>query len=147
VTPDHVYRVGVAGVLVHNGAGDGKSSNWRSRDRQDQRIYVVVRSDAPDVILYVGKTNKPTVGGRFTEHLRSDSKQLQGIAWTADTHEVREVASGHWSDYETAIWEEHVIRRNGGLQKENPQSTLINDIHAISDAQIKRHADLHNPCR
>jgi hypothetical protein len=147
VTPDHVYRVGRAAVLVHNGDGDTRPSNWTSRHREVQRIYVVYARDNPDVILYVGRTNKPSVGGRFSEHLRSESKQLADVAWTSETHEVKEVASGEWTDYETAIWEEHVIRKYGGLKKENSGSTLINDIHAISDSQIRRHADLHNPCR
>ncbi|TIX49622.1 hypothetical protein [Alteraurantiacibacter aquimixticola] len=142
---DHVFHVGKVGVLVHNGPGD--SSGWTVTARRMSRIYIVYAKDNPNVILYVGKTVRPSVANRFDEHLRSESKQLEDVNWTDATHEIKEVASGMWSPYETAIWEEHFIRQHGGLSKEHPESSLINDVHAIKDENITAYAALHDPCR
>jgi hypothetical protein len=140
VEPAHTFRIGPGGVLVHNGDPEEFTSNWANTEPHDARIYAVFRRDQPGVIIYIGKT-RMTVQQRWNGHLGSDSKRDQG--WTRATHDIREVQSGRWTDFETAVWEEHYIREHRGLK---PGTTLVNDIHAITDDQIRRYGGLHKPC-
>ncbi len=148
VAPGHVYLAGTAGVLVHNGEQDERPSNWASPGRRDAMIYAVVEKAHPDVIIYIGKTYQPTIESRFDQHLQHPEKKE--IGWSSKTHEIKLVDFGHWTDYETAIWEEHYIRLNGGIAESGKPSKLINDIHAITDEAIRIYGDpqfKHDPCQ
>jgi len=148
VAPGHCYLAGAAGVLVHNGSVDDRPSNWASKDRRNAMIYAVVEKARPDVIIYIGKTCQPTIESRFDQHLQNKGKIEKG--WTRDTHEIRLVDFGHWTDYEIAVWEEKYIRDFGGIAGEGKTTNLVNDIHAITDAAIREYGDPkygHNPCR
>ncbi|MBI3511849.1 MAG: DUF4157 domain-containing protein [Bacteroidetes bacterium] len=123
------YFVGNRGVLTHN-----KTSAFADLTKRNSYIYEII-NPANDGIVYVGKTDR-TIAERFAEHLK-DSKKL---AWKTGRYYWRMAESGSWTTYETAVWEQHYIMKDGGLNKlENAQS-------GITEAKFNLYKKLHNPC-
>jgi hypothetical protein len=98
------------------------------------------------IYIYVGKTYQNQKESRFDQHFNSPDKKELG--WTRETHEFIVLDRGHWTIYETAIWEERYILLNGGINGPGGKtSKLVNDVHAIDQANIVKYAHLHDPCR
>ena len=146
VSQAHNYYVGHLGVLVHNGNEDEKSSNFANTTKKAAKIYEIVDSSSgKEVIIYRGKTTQKTVEFRFKQHLADDASKKGD--WQQKYREgelsIREIASGNWTDYETAVWEKHYI--DEGLAKGYP---LVNDLkaHPISEQKYNEYKHLHSPC-
>jgi hypothetical protein len=154
----HNYFVGTGGVLVHNGvealveeSAADVAHKFTSGVKKPSRIYLV-QERIPGTQdqwrpLYVGKTvqgGEGDVETRFKQHLEKKAE------WLKAKEEGRlrsvEIESGNWTEFETAVWEEHYIRQFGGLKKEN--GTLENARHEITSETYNEYRDGygHNPC-
>ena len=113
----HTFLVGTAGALVHNGT---KRPGFDDPVKRHTRIYRVVRieDDGTETVIYIGKTwqgDQRDVVRRFMQHLRKkpewrklfDEKGPDGLPRVR----VELEKPGHWTVFETAVWEEHYIRK------------------------------------
>ena len=142
VAHTHNYFVGASGVLVHN--GKGKPSSFSLSTKQPSRIYTItdVRTNQ---VIYVGKTVQgQSAEARFQQHLALKPEWEKNEAFLRPLV----VAEGDWTPYETAVWEQHMIDKFGGLNKVNPVSKLENKIPAINAKKYKLYQEGygHNPC-
>jgi hypothetical protein len=155
VAENHTYFVAEAGMLVHN---DDESA-FKSRDARRVRIYRV--SDRSGKVVYVGQTVHADVNNRLYEHINDpDSSLHKHMSDPASPYYVgrrkgaaplqiddprcpffiQEILSGDWTPYEAAVWEQHFIDRNGGLDN------LLNRQSAITSEKFILYRNLHNPC-
>lgn len=135
----HTYHVGKAGVLVHNG---DDQSRWLSTSRRDTIIYAIVERatpTSPERIVYVGKTHQEQ-GRRFGQHLGSDR------GWDPRTHREVVLHRGRWTDFETAVWEQHFITRHGGARSSRADTPLENEFNAITEEAYRAYRRHHHPC-
>jgi hypothetical protein len=123
----HTFLVGAAGALVHNGT---KRPGFDDPVKRPTRIYrvIVVDDNGEVTVIYVGKTwqgGKGDAFTRFEQHLatKADWAKLRAEKGPDGLPRVRiEVeAEGNWTVFETAVWEEHTIRKyrlnRGDLEK------------------------------
>ena len=114
----HTFLVGACGVLVHNGGGT-KRPDFKDLVKRPTRIYRVTRIHGGSrILIYVGKTwqgDRGDVQVRFGQHLRDKPQWAQWLAEkTADGGPglvVDVEKSGSWTVFETAVWEDHFIRK------------------------------------
>jgi hypothetical protein len=153
------FFVGRTGVLVHNGdseTGAGTAtmtvSAFAKSERRPTSIYLVIKKNAQGTWedFYVGKTvqGEGDPLARFKGHL--DKKPSWKAAYErGEIHVLEEpIAKGNWTDFETAVMEEHKMQLHGGLKRDNPDSTLTNEIHALDREKFEKFRDDygHNPC-
>ena len=150
----HNYFVGATGVLVHN---EDPESKFLDPHRKPTVIYEIVDARTGKVI-YVGKTDQG--GGnemeRFREHMREigGKKTEWATLYEQGLLKVYSVERGNWTEFETAVWEQHYIVKHGRPRTENSNSTLLNDRNEITEATYRRYKDarlpngqpMHNPC-
>ena len=165
IAEHHNYFVGLAGILAHNGdAASVIESGFASQARSWSRIYVIVDESQQVVVkrgkvIYVGKTVQGVAGDvirRFQGHLadkphwKTMAKHLKPVP-VDEYLGLSRVIEGHWTAFETAVWEQHFIDSFGGkLGKPNVyQAELENIINAITPEQFDayRSGYGHNPCR
>ena len=139
----HNYFVGTTGVLVHNG---DESSNFADTTKKSAKIYEIIDSSSgKDVVVYRGKTVQDTVEQRFKQHLSDDAAKKAD--WSTKFKEselrIRPIAGGNWTDYETAVWEQHFI--DDAVAKGHP---IVNDLTSppISENRYNQYKHLHSPC-
>ncbi|MGF1488198.1 MAG: polymorphic toxin-type HINT domain-containing protein, partial [Prochloraceae cyanobacterium] len=138
----HNYFVGNLGTLVHNGKGaTDRESNFADTTKKDAKIYHIIdKSSGNDTVIYVGKTTQETVQKRFQGHLNKKP------AWKKKRQlnllEVEPIDKGKWTDYETAVWEQHYI--DDALAKGYP---IENDLTTppISRESYDLYKKLHEP--
>ncbi|MGH9463762.1 MAG: polymorphic toxin-type HINT domain-containing protein, partial [Vicinamibacteria bacterium] len=149
VEGQHNFFVASAGVLVHN--GDEKISAFESQVQTPTNIYEVREGGK---VVYVGKTEHGDVRTRLLEHVDDPnsalfvpkrSKLRKAPNFPDNVFQIKGVASapppaGGWTPYETAVWEQHFIDKNGG------KAALRNSIDAITEDKFKLYRNLHNPC-
>lgn len=163
----HNFFVGTHGVLVHNESVNLNSKFLRT-DLRATTIYVIwdIRQ-TPPVPLYVGKTYQSVDGRtRFEQHLSEGNDDLEASRkrqWAEmyGRGEVRmePVKSGAWTEFETAVWEQHYIRKHNGNRDMVPGSNILqnrrNEI-APETYLVYKNAEIrlpdgsifrHNPCR
>ena len=147
VLENHNYFVGSIGILVHN--GDGNASAFEDQTKKKAKIYEIVKIDPQtnqEKIVYRGKTTQESVNDRFKEHLRETSDPRKAN-WKQLNEDrllfVREIDDGNWTNYETAVWEQHYI--DDALDKGYP---LVNDLSTppISQKSYNQYKPLHQPC-
>jgi len=135
----HNYFVGEFGILVHN---QNRQSKFESKTKQQIKIYEVYDTRTGKT-KYVGQTNHSSVSDRFDEHSKSsDTKKIDRSNWNKH-YDVREVASGNWTPYEAAVWEQHYIEKNGGV------ANLENGRNEITEKKYDKYGDKkygHKPC-
>jgi hypothetical protein len=143
----HNYFVGLQGVLVHNGEG------YKSGEKRPSAIYLVIKKNEHGGWdpFYVGSTiqGEGDPLARFKGHLAKKPEWKAAFERGEIMVLEEPIAKGEWTRFETAVWEEHELRRYGGLKKENPQSNLDNDIHALDEDSFKKYRSSgfgHNPC-
>ncbi|MEZ4639673.1 MAG: hypothetical protein R2856_32725 [Caldilineaceae bacterium] len=163
----HTFFVGERGVLVHNRSVNADSKFMRTRQRPTT-IYVIWDvTKTPRVPLYVGKTYQSTDGtARFEQHLSEGNDAIEGSRkrlW-AEMHARGElvmepVRSGSWTEFETAVWEQHFIRlHNGGEDIKPGENLLQNRRNEITPETYRAYKNTeielpdgstfrHNPCR
>lgn len=138
----HNFFVGVSGVLVHNASNplspDQRLPKFEDPSKENNTIYVV-RDKVTKEVVYVGKTyqSEGDPETRFKQHLRVKE-------WSESTHEIEPIKEGYWTDFETAIWERHLILQYGGYDK------LENKDPVISEVKFEKYSQPeygHNPCR
>jgi hypothetical protein len=146
IAVDHTYFVAEAGVLVHN----DEDSAFQSRDARKVRIYRVF--DDTGKVIYVGQTVHSKVEERLYEHINDpDSalyvKRRKGAAKIQlddprNPFRIQQiiVSPELWTPYEAAVWEQHYIDRNGGVDN------LLNRQSAITREKYVLYRNLHNPC-
>jgi hypothetical protein len=138
----HTFFVGRRGVVVHN-EEPGELSNFASKDRAPGWIYGI-KDKATGEIIYVGKTRQ--VGGidsRFRQH-------MQKKGWTRTEYEWVSLKEGEWTDFETAVHEQHEMMIRGGPKSLNDKTPLLNEISAITEEKFNEYRKPefgHNPCR
>jgi len=113
----HTFLVGAAGALVHNGT---KRPGFDDLVKRPTRIYRVIRvnDDGTEQVIYIGKTwqgDRGDVYTRFEQHLRKKATWADLFKERTSDGEPRVrvelEAEGHWTVFETAVWEEHSIRK------------------------------------
>jgi hypothetical protein len=148
VEKEHNYFAGKSGILVHNGGGDStQESSFLQTETFNSEIYTVTDPNTGRVI-YVGKTIGGT-DGRLIQHINDpksalyipkDSPLRQASNFPSNVYDTDVVARGNWTRYETAVWEQHLIDQNGGVDN------LRNKINAITPEKFELYGRLHNPC-
>lgn len=161
IATHHTYFVGEAGILVHN----EDTRKYVDPTRKITRIYVVVDYDdmidtplgKKPRIIYVGKTYNE-IGTRFSGHLgvkpewRARGNRIASIP----AHEYfgwANAIEGSWTQFETAVWEQHFITMLGGKQGDHHANAfgavLENDRNEITPKSFDEFHDGygHNPCR
>ena len=151
----HNYFVGETGVLVHNGDADdeltaaARESKFVSGERVPTKIYLVLKKNANGQFepFYVGKTfqgEKGSVLERFEQHLAG--KEDWKSSFERGELKIEPIKEGTWTEFETAVWEEHYIRYYGGLKKEN--GSLVNARHELTRETYEEYKDGHghNAC-
>jgi hypothetical protein len=126
----HNYFVGRDSILVHNGT---PRPDFNDLTKRSVFIYRVERFDPATgnwVPIYIGKTRE-TVQRRFAKHLADkpewskmhDQKTAGGEPMLRSVQET----SGQWTEFETAVWENHKIKeyRAKGFELEN-EATPVN---------------------
>jgi hypothetical protein len=167
----HTYFVGRQGVLVHNRStppASNPNSRFLNPRLRSTTIYVIwdVRT-TPRVPLYVGKTYQSTDGtARFEQHLAEGNDEIEAgrkRQW-AEMHARGElvmepVRTGAWTEFETAVWEQHFIRQyNGGEDIKPGENRLQNRRNEITPETYRAYKNQeilmpdgttfrHNPCR
>ena len=142
IEPHHCYFAGASPCLVHNGEDDDRPPKFENKEKRDGKLYVV-RDKKTKQIIYVGKTYDPWEV-RWRAHCNNPDK-----GWSNETHEMIIIKEAQMTDFEIAVWEEHFIKKYGGLKKNNPSSPLINDRHEITEKKYRKFRDPkygHNPC-
>ena len=97
------------------------------------------------MVVYRGKTVQDTVEQRFKQHLSDDAAKKAD--WSTKFKEselrIRPIAGGNWTDYETAVWEQHFI--DDAVAKGHP---IVNDLTSppISENRYNQYKHLHSPC-
>lgn len=113
----HTFLVGTAGALVHNGT---RRPGFDDPVKRPTRIYrvVLVGDDGSVSVIYIGKTYQGGRGNayiRFEQHLATKAEWAKWRAQTAKDGGLRLriqiEAEGDWTVFETAVWEEHAIRK------------------------------------
>jgi hypothetical protein len=142
VSQVHNYFVGTLGVLVHN----GNDSAFESKAKKSAKIYEIVDSSSgQEVIVYRGKTTQGNVNQRFTQHLKDDVAHKSKWQEKYDQGQLKiiVIATGNWTDYETAVWEQHFIDQ--AVAKGCP---LVNKLAVppISKEKYAEFKHLHDPC-
>jgi len=97
--------------------------------------------------FYVGKTfqgEKGSVLERFEQHLAG--KEDWKSSFERGELKIEPIKEGTWTEFETAVWEEHYIRYYGGLKKEN--GSLVNARHELTRETYEEYKDGHghNAC-
>lgn len=133
VEEHHTYYVGERGVLVHNGDSTD-NSRFLKTERKDTRIYLIYdkrQGHAPQhpsvayQVIYVGKTFQgEDPMDRFEQHLKEGETRAQSGQKTSKQDwrklydqghiVVVEINGGNWTEFETAVWEQHYITMLGG---------------------------------
>jgi hypothetical protein len=90
-------------------------SSYQSADKSDQTIYALVNKD-DDCIYYVGRSIDTAT--RFSAHCRE-----KGLG---KNFEFDKAASGSWTPFETATYEQYYIGLAGGV------GVLLNKINALT---------------
>jgi hypothetical protein len=158
----HNYFVSSSGILVHN--GDGNTSGFETTGTFPTDIYQVKDLKTGEVI-YVGKTIQGS-DTRFEHHITDPKSAVYDYinnptskGYIPPDHPLRQspnfpknlidtmieskpVRSGEWTRYETAVWEQHYINKNGGVGG----GQLINRINAITPEKLVLYSKGHNPC-
>lgn len=115
----HTFLVGACGVLVHNGGGV-RRPDFADLVKRPTRIYRVIRivGDGKRIVIYVGKTwqgDRGDVQVRFGGHLRDKPEWAKWYSQKTSDGGPRLIVevekSGSWTVFETAVWEEHFIRK------------------------------------
>jgi len=144
VNGPHNYFVSDSGVLVHN--GDGVTSGFELQLATPTDIYAV--TDPSGRVVYVGQSVQG-VDTRLLQHVNDVGSALhipQGDPrrlapdFPRNVYRTRAVASGNWTPYEAAVWEQHYIDAHGGVDN------LLNRQNAITPEKFDRYRNLHNPC-
>lgn len=144
VDKDHTYFSGEAGILVHNG---GEESGFERLDTYFTEIYEI-RDVNTGRVVYVGQSIQG-VDTRMGQHVSDPSSALfvpEESPLRADpnfprnVYQTTSVASGEWTRYEAAVWEQHYIDSNGG------KGRLRNRQDAITQEKFTKYRNLHNPC-
>jgi hypothetical protein len=142
VETTHNYYVGERPVLVHNGTGD--DSAFAITTRTQQVIYGIYDTEL-QMFIYVGKSDD--IKTRFKEHLR-DKPHWRDRAHALEPQPLKE---GHWTPYETAVWEKHLIEKhrlqNPKLENGGPKQKSKKVGNPISRASFEKFKDLHIPCK
>jgi hypothetical protein len=167
VESTHTYFVGEQGVLVHNRSVNADSKFLRTRQRPTTIYVIWDRTKTPRVPLYVGKTYQNIDGtARFEQHLSEGNDDIEASRkrqW-AEMHARGElvmepVRSGSWTEFETAVWEQHFIRLHNGGEDIKPDSNLLqNRRNEITPETYRTYKNepielpdgstfRHNPCR
>jgi hypothetical protein len=129
----HCYFVGESPVLVHN--GPSKESAFIEPGKFNQEIYGIWDNEL-NTCIYVGKSDD--YQKRFKEYLREKEH------WRAREPflETKRIDKGHWTVYETAVWEKHYIEK---MKLLNPK--LENGGNPLSKKSFDKFKDLHMPCK
>lgn len=160
----HTYFVGAPGILVHNAETGPKFMRTVARRTAIYVFYYTPRN-GKRVPIYVGKTHQDITGvRRESQHLLSALNEAEinrKAKWLAAAArgelEMVVERTGTWTEFETAVWEEHLMREHGGLRRENLASTLDNKIHALTPETYHEYKTFtwtdsngvvhrHNPC-
>jgi len=144
VAGEHTYFVSSAGLLVHN--GDPLDSAFADQLTDLTQIYGVSSPDG--TILYVGQTVKG-IDTRLLQHIddpgsalfiKLDDVRRAAPDFPANVYKIDELAQGTWTPYEAAVWEQHYIDANGGID------SLLNKQNAITPEKFELYRNMHNPC-
>jgi Pretoxin HINT domain/Annexin len=173
VDETHTYYVGQQGVLVHNSDLNGDvnpNSRFMKSNRQRTRIYQIMDTSDPKnpKVIYIGKTYQGSQGDmmkRFAQHLAEAGDNAAKARWQKLEREGKlkktVIRAGEWTEFETAVWEQHYITLNGGPQtQDNPKrktTTLENRRNEMTEETYRRYKDAalvdrtsqpfrHNPC-
>ncbi len=143
----HTYFVGETGILVHNGSGT--EPRFLETERKKTRIYIIYdlrpgRSPQDPrfahCVIYVGKTFQgEDPMKRFYQHLQQGQAQAQAGHTTSKAQWqslhargqiiVVEIAGGDWTEFETAVHEQHFITMAGGPNTQgNPHHTFLENL-------------------
>ena len=181
----HTYYVGQQGVLVHNindetNLNSKPNSKFLKPDRQSTRIYQIIDMSNPKnpkviydlknpKVIYIGKTHQGSQGDmmtRFKQHLEDAGDNAKKALWEALEKQGKlgkeVIHEGHWTEFETAVWEQHYITLHGGPQtQDNPnrtKTTLENRRNEITEETYRSYKNIelidrngqpfrHNPCQ
>lgn len=131
----HNYYVGENNILVHN----ANPSVFASLVKGNAEIYGIY-DNVTEQIVYVGKTIQ-TKGDRFAQH--AIEKGLD-----KERFEIRSLDKGHWTAFETAVREQHLIKEYGTqIPKLSDEfAHVFNKINAIGQRKFIKYFDLHKLC-
>ncbi|HEU4325845.1 MAG TPA: polymorphic toxin-type HINT domain-containing protein [Roseiflexaceae bacterium] len=166
----HTFFVGKGGILVHN-ADTGSTSKFMRTRRRPTTIYVIYDTrQTPAVPIYVGKTHQSLDGAtRLKQHLRDAlesedteiNRKQEWLRLAEQGHlEMRPEKSGSWTEFETAVWEQHIMAQYGGpdVTDNLNHSTLQNRRNEITPETYREYKNMdlvdeqgrpfrHNPCQ
>jgi hypothetical protein len=116
----HNYFVGESAMLVHNAQ---QRPNFGDPEKRATAIYRIEQCiDGKWVPIYIGKTrmNEGDIDARFQKHLR-DKPGWRELEARGVLRPQYEVEPRKWTEFETAVWENHKIKeyRIRGLELEN----------------------------
>jgi hypothetical protein len=120
----HTFFVGRIGLLVHN-------AGYSSLEKTSTQVYTV-RNTAGEPV-YVGKTTQG-LDVRFQQHINKAHPE-----W-ANGYSIRSELKGKWTNYESSVWEQHVMDTLGG------KTSLQNTNNAIAEASYNQYKSAFNPC-
>ena len=138
----HNYFAGDAGFLVHNDELESGFENVAEAHKYD---FYEIRHKGK--VIYVGRTYQAAgPEGRFRDHRDPSSplgKKLKALGINPDALVVTKVAgtpTRSLTQLEAAVWEQHLIDKNGG------KSNLLNARNEITPEKFERYRKLHNAC-
>ena len=131
----HNYFVGACNILVHN-AGE---SIFASLVKCNSEIYGIY-DNVTEQIVYVGKTVQ-TNAERLAQHAAEKGLDLNRF-------DIRTLDDGNWTAYETAVKEQHFIKKHG---TQIPKLTdefahVFNKINAVTERKFIKYFGLHKLC-
>jgi hypothetical protein len=142
VLGQHTYYVSEAGFLVHN--SEPPKSAYADGMAYDTSIYRVTNNITGDV--YVGQT-RGELRSRLMKHVRDPKSALFLVKpedrenWQS-IYRIEQQAKGRWTEYEAAVWEQHVM----DVERAN-KAVLLNRQEGIDSTKAEKFRNLHNPCR